>query len=232
MDIKAPGTPAGGLNDQAYETIRNDIITCLLAPGEEVSEARLVASYGFGKAPTRHALSRLGQEGYVMSVPRRGHIISPVTLQTVNDVFELRLLLEPHAVARACGNADIVKLNQLADECSSGYTPGDLASEAHFITSNRRFHMEIARAARNGRLTRAIGQIMDETTRLLYLGLVLRARPPELESDHQDLIDALARNDPDKGREISATHIERVKSLVIQGILTHSNLSHANIAPT
>ncbi len=231
MNIAAPNLEPAGLNDQAYETLKSEIVQCRLSPGEEVSEARLATAYGIGKASTRSALSRLAQEGYVISIPRRGHVIAPVTLQTVQEVFDLRLLIEPQAAATACGRADAARLNELNRLCALPLVPGDKDSENRFITNNRAFHMEIARASGNSRFVRIMGQIMDENTRFLHLALVLKGRPKELHGEHRDLIAAIVGNDPDSARAVVVEHVHRVRQLVIDGLLEHSNLSRANIGP-
>ena len=94
---KATGT----LNDTAYTAIKDDIISCALQPGEDVSEGVLVARYGMGKAPIRNALMRLRQEGLIVSRGRQGNAVSQVTLRDVQEIFQLRLVLEVSAVRLA-----------------------------------------------------------------------------------------------------------------------------------
>ncbi|MBX9592355.1 MAG: GntR family transcriptional regulator [Hyphomonadaceae bacterium] len=222
--------PKRGLSEEAFRRIKYDIVWCNLAPGEEVSETKLTNTYGFGKAPIRQALSKLVQEGYVIAIPRSGHLIAPVTLQSVKEVFELRLLLEPVAVEKACGNVNVARLRELNAKCAHGYVPGDHASEARFMEANRNFHMEIARSSGNSRLAAALSQIMDEMTRLLHLGFVLRERPEEMCQEHDALFDALLDNDGARARAIAVAHIKSVQSMVIDGIINHSTLSKTNIA--
>src|SRR3546814_9020930 len=89
--LAAPSPPAQRrLSDIAYETIKHDIIRCALAPGEEVTEARLALRLGLGKAPVRAALMRLSQEGLIRALPRRGYLVAPVTLRDVQDIFQFR----------------------------------------------------------------------------------------------------------------------------------------------
>lgn len=222
---------AKGLSEQAFDQIKRDIVWCNFAPGEEISEAKLTGIYGLGKAPIRHALSRLIQEGYVNAIPRSGHIIAPVTLQSVKEIFELRLIIEPEVMERACGNVDPVRLRDLDAKCAVGYTPGDKASEARFMAANHRFHMEIARCCGNSRLATVLSQILDEMTRLLHLGFVMRERPEEMRGEHTALIEALVNNETTLARQMTVVHIETVRKLVIEGILSNTNLSNTNIAP-
>lgn len=219
------------LGDEAFDRLKHDIIWCRLRPGEEISENRLTQMYGLGKAPIRRALSRLMQEGYVISVPRHGHIIAPVTLQTIRDLFELRLLLEPVAVQKACGRVDVTRLRELNARCAEGYQPGDEPSEMAFMAANREFHLEIAQASGNQRLAVILSQIMDEMARLLHLGFILRARPEDMMHEHANLLAAVEAGDPATAHEISVAHINSSRALVLDGIMEHTNLSDTSIQP-
>lgn len=233
-DLTRPNktSPAGkGLSERAFDRIKQDIVWCRLSPGEAISEAQLTDLYGFGKAPIRQALSRLTQEGYVTPIPRHGHVIAPVTLQSVQDVFELRMLLEPAAVEKACGNVDESKLRRLDTRCAQGFVPGNVASETRFMNANREFHLEIVRCCGNARLLSTFSQLMDEMTRLLHLGFVLRERPDDMKREHDGLIDALVTGNRVRARDITVAHINTVRTLVIDGIIKNTTLGNANIAP-
>ncbi|WP_167752911.1 GntR family transcriptional regulator [Pusillimonas caeni] len=219
------------LGDEAFDRIKHDIIWCRLRPGEEISENRLTQIYGLGKAPIRRALSRLTQEGYVISVPRHGHIIAPVTLQTIRELFELRLLLEPAAVQKACGRIDTARLRALNERCAKGYLPGDEVSEKAFMEANQGFHLEIAHACGNQKLAAILSQIMDEMARLLHLGFILRERPEVMMHEHADLLEAVESGDPAKAYNIAVAHINSSRTLVLDGIMTHTNLSDTSIQP-
>lgn len=223
--------PKPGLGERAYQQIHTDIVWCVLHPGKEVSESSLCQAYGFGKAPVRQALARLVQEGYVISQPRRGHVISPITLKMVRDLFDLRLVVEPAIIESACGRVDRARLQLLNARCTEGYIPGDQASEARFMAANHAFHLEIAHAGGNDRMTRLLAEIMDEMTRMLHLAFVLRERPDEFRAEHAELIEALADNDPTVARDITLKHIRSVRAMTIDGIMTHTNLNLANIVP-
>ena len=77
----------------AHERLRHAIVRLELAPGTPVSEAQLVARFGYSKAAIRGALARLRVEGLVLAEPRRGHVIAPLTLRDVREIYALRLRL-------------------------------------------------------------------------------------------------------------------------------------------
>lgn len=75
------------LSDKAYHTIRRDILTCRLLPGSLVTESELMERYHTGKSTIRLALARLSHEKLVISRPRKGYRIAPVSVQDVEEVF-------------------------------------------------------------------------------------------------------------------------------------------------
>ena len=182
------------LTDRAYERIRHDIICCSIAPGTEISEAQLCTQYRLGKAPVRMALNRLAHDGLVRAIPRRGYMVTPVTVRDIHDVFELRLMLEPAAARMAAGKVDRLELQALDEICRAGYQPGDHKSISRFLDANKAFHVAIAQSTGNARLAGAIEHLLDEMTRLLHLGLGLRDRSLEMQQEHRALTKALADN--------------------------------------
>src|ERR1700728_380851 len=99
--------PQMSLSDLAYSRIRQAIIRAELRPGDVVTEAGLAASFELGKAPLRAALHRLAQEGLVVPRRRYGHEISPITLQYIEDLFDVRILLEVEAARLCAGRIDL-----------------------------------------------------------------------------------------------------------------------------
>ena len=218
------------LTDRAYERIRHDIICCVIAPGAEISEAQLCLHYKLGKAPVRMALHRLAHEGLVRAIPRRGHMVSPVTLKDIQDIFELRQLIEPPAARMAAGRVHAQRLRALDEACRGGYQPGDPRSIDRFLEAHKAFHIAIAEAAGNTRLTHAIAQLLDGMTRLLHLGLGLRNRSQELLQEQRTLVKALVRGDGDTAHRVCREQIESARNMVLSAVLTSKSIM--NVALT
>ena len=212
--------PVRRLTDTAYHAIKQDILACELAPGAEVTERELGERYGLGKAPLREALIRLRHEGLLQSIPRSGYRIMPVTIQDVQDIFALRLLLEPAAARQATGRIDESLLKELNELCRSGYTPGDRTSESSFLRANRQFHVAIADASGNHRLARTLGHLLEETERLFHLGLAVRDRTEEMQHEHAGLVAALISGDADAAERLTIEQINAARAMVMDGILS------------
>src|SRR5438445_603484 len=105
------------LTARVYQDLKRDIMTCALRPGAEVYEGQLAERYGVSKTPIREALNTLRQEGYVRVLPRRGYVVAPVSVEDVQEVFHVRLLLEPSAAelaAQRVSGEQLVELRRLA----------------------------------------------------------------------------------------------------------------------
>lgn len=217
------------LTERAYERVRRDIISCVIAPGSEISEAQLCSHYKLGKAGVRVALTKLSHDGLVRAIPRRGYRVVPVTLQDLHDVFELRLMLEPAAARMAAGRVNTNELKAYDEVCSAGYQPGDARSTSRFLEANKAFHVTIARAAGNARLAAAIEHLLDEMTRLLHLGLGLRKGPQDVQHEHKSLVKALARGDGETAQRICREQIEASHDMLLSAILTSRSVMNLSI---
>ncbi len=226
----APAAPAGRLTDRAYHAIKQDILVCELPPGADVTERGLGERYGLGKAPLREALIRLTHEGLLHAIPRSGYRITPITIQDVEDIFALRLLLEPAAARQAAGRIDETLLEELNALCRAGYTPGDRASESRFLRANRHFHVAIADASGNRRLARLLGNLLEETERLFHLGLAVRDRTEEMQHEHADLVAALVGGDAAAAELATIRQIEAARTMVMDGILSAPWLKQTRIS--
>jgi len=223
----APAIPL--LTDRAYERIKHDIITCAISPGTEVSEPQLCAQYQLGKAPVRMALIRLAHDGLLRAIPRRGYMVTPITLKDIHDVFELRLMLEPAAANMAAGKVDVQRLRVLDEACRQGYQASDVKSITRFLEANKALHVAIAQATGNGRLAGMVAQLLDQMTRLLHLGLGLRNRSQEVQHEHRALVKALTRGDGETAQRISREEIEAARGMVLSAIMTSNTVMNLAI---
>ncbi|MEU6643481.1 GntR family transcriptional regulator [Saccharomonospora sp. NPDC046836] len=214
--------------DSAYEHLKHLILISELPPGTELREAGLTESTGFGRSPVREALRRLVQEGFVEVRPRQGYRVTVVTLASVRDLFEMRLLLEPAAVELAAQRATQEELETLHALAHETYVHGDTRSYEQFLQDNRDFHVRIARAAGNERLARTLQVLLEEMQRLFFISLGNRDNASELMHEHHDLHDALLARDAQRAREIVIAQIEASRARVLEGLLAGAD--HAGVA--
>ena len=223
-------------SDIAYEKIRDEIISCKLAPSQKVSEAWVTSVYGLQKAAVRAALDRLDQEGLVTAIARRGYRIAPVTLKDILEIFEIRMLLEPVVARLAAGKVNEERL-VAADErwreiCAHENEPREWASSTegiNFLLANKEFHLEIALATGNARLVKILAHVLEETDRIIYLGLPMAMETQEVQHGHKLLIKALVRGDAAEAEKAAMKHVEKAKSIIIDAAISSKSILSTEI---
>ncbi|MCA1560535.1 MAG: GntR family transcriptional regulator [Acidobacteria bacterium] len=213
----------GRLTDLAYERIKRDIVQCALQPGGEVTEAELASRYNLGKAPVRAALLRLGQDGLVQPLARRGYLITPLTIQDVHDLFEFRLLLEPATAKLAAGRLDKPGVQRLRD-----LNQTDTVLGTAFNRSNSEFHVAIAAAAGNRRIVEVLSRLHDQMERLFHLQL----RDPDQKRGHEEherIVTALAAGDAEAAERAAAEHIQKGRQTLMEAIFSSPELMAVHI---
>ena len=86
------------LRENVYEKLRADILSCELAPGDDMREQELAERYAVSRQPVREALLRLEREHLVTVQPRQGYRVNPISLADARDLLRFRLALEPACV--------------------------------------------------------------------------------------------------------------------------------------
>lgn len=206
--------------DKAFEAIRSDIVSCRMMPGTLVSEPELMERFEIGRATCRVALQRLVQSGLVSSVPRQGYRIAPVTLKDIEEVFAMRVWLEPQAARLAAGRVSQAHLERLEAACRVR-SSADIGNQIDFfLEANRGFHLAIAQASGNERLYRALSDLFDEMARLVALGFGVQGVRPNIEHDHAMLIEALVAGDADRSETIARRHVEVFREMTMQKVIS------------
>lgn len=216
-------------SDAAFDAVHRAIVRCELMPGVQVSEAEIEARFGLKRAATRAALERLAAKGLVRPMHRQGYQVKPITLRDINELYQIREIIELAAVRMAAGKVDEEGLRCLDQACSRSYEPGDRDSEDRFLQANTEFHLVVAQASGNERLVEMLASVLSEMERLFHLGLALRDRTSEMRHEHETLIAALTAGDS-KGAEVAARmELISSKAMVLDALMSSSSLLDVSI---
>jgi len=226
MSRPEPSPVQTSLNRLAFDRIKRDVITGALEPGRQVTEAQLASRYALGKAPIRAALLGLSQEGFLRAIPRRGYLISPITMRDGQDIIQLRHLLEPMAARLAAGRVAEDQLERLEALCRVRYEHTGGSSEGA-VDAHRELHLIIARASGNQRLADTLAKLYDHVERLIYLG-VSRINPEEM-SGYRPLVAALAAGDGEMAARLMVEQIELGRKRIIEALLSSTGPDQVDI---
>jgi DNA-binding GntR family transcriptional regulator len=201
------------LRDNIYDAIKADILTCRLAPGEEMREQEMAARYEVSRAPVREALLRLERERLVTVHARRGYSVNPVSVADARELLQLRIVLESACASEAAENGlpDILQnLNRF--RC--------FERDEDFIEYNRMFHAAIAEATGNRRMAAMTMDVVDQCERLVRVSLnSIKGRDPgQLVTEHGEIIDALQQRDGRRAARLVRDHISKAERRVLSAL--------------
>jgi DNA-binding GntR family transcriptional regulator len=197
----------------AYERLRHAIVRLELAPGAAVSEAQLVEAFGFSKAAVRAALARLRADELVVAEPRRGHVVAPLTLRDVVEIYDLRLLLEPPAAEAAAGRIALDVLERLQALAES-------ESVESFLAANRTIHLAIVAAAGNRRTTAIVERLLDDSERARLVALRAGAASGGVRArrELQSVLAALGEGDGRRAAELMDEAIRAFRDELVESL--------------
>jgi DNA-binding GntR family transcriptional regulator len=202
------------LRDNVYESLRADILSCRLAPGDDMREQDLALRYAVSRQPVREALLRLEREHLVTVQPRQGYRVNPISLSDARDLLRFRLALEPACVAQAIESAADARLAALDDFRRFA---GD---HEDFIAYNRAFHSALAHASGNRRMASALCDLIGQADRLVRVSLanIRDHDPTRLVAEHVELIEAMQRRDARTAQRLIKTHISQTEKRVLPAL--------------
>jgi DNA-binding GntR family transcriptional regulator len=203
----------------AYAALKRDIVTGRARPGAALHEGELAAALAVSKTPIREALGRLVREGYVDVRPRKGYRVTDLTLADVAELFAIREMLEPAAVASAARHASPGQVERLWDLAPVSYDTEDDDAFERSVAADRRFHLALADASGNGRLAVALRSLLEAFERLYFMGPRLRQAAAEETVGHQALVDVLRDGDAEAARAVADLHARLDRERVMTALL-------------
>ncbi len=222
------------LSEAAYRRLRDDIIACRLAPGQRLTERRLAEDMGFGLSPVRDALTRLDQEGLVLTVPRKGYKVTPLTMGSVENLFEVWLLIGPELFRQGVANISDEDLTEVLRLRRSIFEQVDESGRIDAVAAidlANRFTIALANATGNEYFVQIHNRIAGDMGRLWTL---LLTHDPEavkvMEGDGIDYEDLASRNSDgvaDGARAAISQSRRRILALIAQW----PAVNEAEIAP-
>jgi DNA-binding GntR family transcriptional regulator len=195
------------LADQIYAAVRERIVVGDLSGETAIRQDALAAELGVSKIPLREAFARLEQDGLIVSKANRGFFVSPLSAAEAYDVFDLRLKLEPAAVAEAARRAT-GKDREEARRALASLNEATSNRAASVAALNRAFHMALVRPSGRTVTTQIIERLQVVAERYVVKHLEATGRNARAIGEHDALYAAWAAGDADEAARLSVTHIE------------------------
>ncbi len=225
---------------KAYEFIREKLISGEFSAGTRLSDIALSRQIGVSRTPVREAIHQLASESLVELIPRNGAVVKSPDSKELEDLYDLRELLETYAARKAAteiGQDNLTRLRQLCDQMDSVIselvsrpdpTP-DAEIKKRWMMTDYAFHQLILRAGGNQKVLRIATDL-----RMLTQSFIFRKDDPAIapattmqqaNREHYELLAALEKGDRKAAVRILGKHLSRAKKVTL------ANYAHASQKP-
>ena len=208
------------------------IVEGKLAPGSRIVEADIARRMGVSRAPVREAARRLERQGVLVARPRHGFAVRTISVQEIDDLFELRISLELTSIELACRKADDAGLARLRELVQAMVRDAPTQPQHVRIASDLAFHTMICELSGNAQLHRVFANIQTEMRMIIALIDAVYHDPAAVAATHDPIVDALLRRDVDAARTAMRVHLDdawqHVRALFVK---QHGAAPLAAIAP-
>lgn len=199
------------LADQLLVQIRNRILSGIVPASVPIRQDALAAEFGISKIPLREVLARLEEEGLVVNHANRGYFVRPMTSEEFEEVYALRLKLEPGVIALAAERANEADHKVANDIFATLYQVTDEHGDG-VGAFNRAFHLALIRPSNQFVTISILERLHILSERYVRKHLEPLGRDERANDEHQEILDAwIAR---DKKRVSSLAKAHTMKSLI------------------
>lgn len=222
-------SPAKTRQQSAYETIRGDILSGRLLPGQKLPFAELDQKYGVSVGVVRESLSRLVEQGLVISIPQQGFSVVPLSTTDLLNLTVARREIETLTLRHAMQNGDveweadvIAAHHRLANEAMVDPDDPERVRE-EWADVHAAFHQTLLAGCRNPRLTAIAEQLRASAELYRRWSVPLsHGHPRDIPAEHQGLVDAVLARDPDAAVSRLDAHIALTTRLLLDAETTRT----------
>ena len=199
------------LREQVADALRAAVVSGEMKPGRVYSAPALAAQFGVSATPVREAMLDLAQHGLVEVVPNKGFQVIRVSDAELDQITEIRLMLEPPAAAIAVTHAtpaDVDALTALAEAVVDAAAQGDLIS---YLEADLEFHTRLLALSGNPRLVDLVLRLRAQTRLYGLSGLAERGVLTASAKEHLTMCELLAAGDDVTLQQLMRTHVGHVR---------------------
>jgi DNA-binding GntR family transcriptional regulator len=197
--------------------LRQAIIKGELAPGERVNELKLTKELALSRSPVREAIRILAAEGLLTIEPHRGAHVRPLSDEDLEEIFDVRLMLESHGLRRGyrLSQHAVAPLRASVDEARAALRVDDFEP---WHRASLRFHDNLVALAGNRHLTRLHEELKVSLRRYQISIIRLPGQAERSQAEHEAIVDALEQGKVDQGVALVTAHITNLKEAVLKAM--------------
>lgn len=207
-------TKGAGWRD-IYFTLRNEILSLALKPGQLLDEMSLAERFDMSRSPVREALIRLASDELVVTLANRSTIVSPIDVATFPkyvEALDIAQRMNTRLAAALRTDSDLKVILKRSKEFEAAVKTGNHLAMSE---ANKRFHMAIADAGKNSYLASFYDKLLSQGQRMLHLHFEYLERTHEgylLTDEHQLMFEAIKAKDVERADELAHAHTRQFQA--------------------
>lgn len=207
------------IRGQVYQILRNDICGGKYGPGFWLQEKELAEALGVSRSPVREALRQLVSDGLVIEVPNKGVFVKEFTVRDIDEIFDMRIMLETYGIQKSRKNLTNVrrqKLFELLDMLERSCARGDMEK---YVQADEELHIRIVELGGNSLVESTYDRVRSMNQQFRVLSLTSHQRFDESMVEHRKLIHALAVGDVVTAEEVLRVHLELARRTIKEQLM-------------
>ena len=199
------------LGSRVYRTIRDDILEGKYHSGDELKEKNIGDELGVSRTPVREALRQLELEGLVSIVPNKGAFVIGVSLQDIQDIYEIRALLEGLCAKWAAINISDEQITEMDENLVLSEFHESKGNYEQLVSLDNRFHEIMYEASGSKELKRVLKDYHEYVLRVRKNSLGAAGRAKNSTAEHRKIAEAIKAHDSLRAEDCARTHIKSTK---------------------
>lgn len=227
----ATGLKHRTLSSAIADRLRQSILSGEVVSGTQLRQDALAAAYEVSRIPVREALFQLEAEGLLRIEPHKGAIVTSLSLEEINDVFDLRVLLESRLFRDSIPALTDEQLHRL-DDIQMKFSASIRDKDARqFGLLNAEFHGSLYAGARLPRTASLVSGLLQTSDRYTRVQLSTPAAMKRAEKEHAELIKLCKARDVRAGCTLLVRHIEAVRNDLVKLLSARDSLRRKDVTP-
>ena len=212
------------LNTLAYNSIRQKIVACEYAPGTFLNEEFLTEDLNLSRTPVRDALGRLEQEGLIQIRPKRGIMVTGLSINDINMIFEMRMLYEPYVILNYGSLMPEKKLAEFYNIfCNTKINENFAEKKDYYYDLDTDFHSMIIHSCPNIYIHQNYNLISTQDIRFRHMtGDCSVSRLEETFKEHLAIITPCIQKNWEEAAEKMRIHIQESKKAAFNLVFTNN----------
>jgi DNA-binding GntR family transcriptional regulator len=207
------------LAEQVHQAILSEVSSGAMPPGSRIIQEKIAQDLGVSRQPVQQALALLRKQGVLQDAPGRGLIVAPLDIDMVQQMYDVRSVLEALAFRKAAENNSLRAAKEGPALIKNGRSAMSKRSVKDMVSADIAFHSFIYELSGNTLIAPAMEAHWSNTQRVIGEVLMKVNRPEDVWTQHEELLQAVSKGNSKAAEELAREHIVETAQILIERLV-------------